>query len=190
MDTRQRILDIARDLFARQGYAGTSIADIAGELGTTKAALYYHFRSKADIADALLAEPLAAYSQLADQGAAGQLSAEVLLGALIDTTAAFRALVDLIGNDPSIRSMLEERTQRHRGREIIDSLVAALAGTRADRAGRIRARAAYAVAKDGTLAAVSDGDGRLSPSDRAEILAAALRALEPDVENSPPAPSY
>jgi AcrR family transcriptional regulator len=46
-DTRQRILDIARELFATQGYAGTSIAHIATRLGTTKAALYYHFQSKA-----------------------------------------------------------------------------------------------------------------------------------------------
>ena len=48
-DTKNRILGIARDLFARKGFTGTSIADIARELGTTTAALYYHFSSKADI---------------------------------------------------------------------------------------------------------------------------------------------
>jgi AcrR family transcriptional regulator len=42
--TRARILAIALELFAEQGFAGTSVADIAGRLGTTKAALYYHFR--------------------------------------------------------------------------------------------------------------------------------------------------
>ncbi len=45
-DTRQRILDVAARLFATRGYAGTSIRDIADELGVTKAALYYHFESK------------------------------------------------------------------------------------------------------------------------------------------------
>ncbi|MFD1052660.1 TetR family transcriptional regulator [Kibdelosporangium lantanae] len=62
--TRQRILDISGRLFAEQGYAGTTIADIARELGTTTAALYYHFKSKVDILDSLLATPLAAYTKL------------------------------------------------------------------------------------------------------------------------------
>ena len=62
--TKQRILGIARELFARQGYTGTSIADIARELGTSTAALYYHFPSKADILRALIAEPLGAYTRL------------------------------------------------------------------------------------------------------------------------------
>jgi AcrR family transcriptional regulator len=47
--TRERILDIALDLFIEHGYDRTSIRDIAERLGTTKAALYYHFKSKADI---------------------------------------------------------------------------------------------------------------------------------------------
>jgi AcrR family transcriptional regulator len=47
--TRERILDIALELFTEQGYDKTSIRDIADRLGFTKAALYYHFKSKADI---------------------------------------------------------------------------------------------------------------------------------------------
>jgi AcrR family transcriptional regulator len=47
--TRERILDIALELFAEQGYEGTSLRDIAERLGTTKAALYYHFERKQDI---------------------------------------------------------------------------------------------------------------------------------------------
>ena len=47
--TRERILDIALELFIEHGYDKTSIRDIAERLGTTKAALYYHFKSKADI---------------------------------------------------------------------------------------------------------------------------------------------
>jgi AcrR family transcriptional regulator len=47
--TRERILDIGLDLFIEHGYDRTSIRDIAERLGTTKAALYYHFKSKADI---------------------------------------------------------------------------------------------------------------------------------------------
>jgi AcrR family transcriptional regulator len=47
--TRERILDIALELFVEQGYDKTSLRDIAERLGTTKAALYYHFERKQDI---------------------------------------------------------------------------------------------------------------------------------------------
>jgi AcrR family transcriptional regulator len=51
--TRERILDVALDLFIRRGYAETSLREIAAELGFSKAALYYHFESKQDILMAL-----------------------------------------------------------------------------------------------------------------------------------------
>jgi AcrR family transcriptional regulator len=52
-DTRQRILDVALELFIEQGYDGTSLRQIAERLGVTKAALYYHFASKEDLLLAL-----------------------------------------------------------------------------------------------------------------------------------------
>ena len=52
-DTRQRILDVAAELFAEQGYDGTSLREIAERIGVTKAALYYHFQSKDQILQAL-----------------------------------------------------------------------------------------------------------------------------------------
>jgi AcrR family transcriptional regulator len=53
-DTRQRILDVSAELFVEQGYDGTSLREIAEQLGVTKAALYYHFSSKDQILRALL----------------------------------------------------------------------------------------------------------------------------------------
>jgi len=50
---RERILDVALELFNDQGYEATSLREIAERLGVTKAALYYHFKSKADILLAL-----------------------------------------------------------------------------------------------------------------------------------------
>jgi len=51
--TRDRILDVALDLFIEKGYDKTSLREIAEILGFTKAALYYHFESKGDILMAL-----------------------------------------------------------------------------------------------------------------------------------------
>jgi len=47
--TRERILDVALELFTEQGYDKTSLREIADRLGITKAALYYHFARKEDI---------------------------------------------------------------------------------------------------------------------------------------------
>lgn len=52
--TRENIQSVALRLFAEQGYESTSMRQIAEELGFTKAALYYHFKSKEDIVRALL----------------------------------------------------------------------------------------------------------------------------------------
>ena len=50
--TKERILEEALNLFSQNGYAGTSMSDIAGALGITKAALYKHFSAKEDIWEA------------------------------------------------------------------------------------------------------------------------------------------
>jgi AcrR family transcriptional regulator len=52
-DTRERILDVALDLFTEKGYDKTTLREIAEQLGFTKAALYYHFPGKKDILLAL-----------------------------------------------------------------------------------------------------------------------------------------
>ncbi len=53
-DTKERILDAALELFARCGYLGTSMSDIAKQLGITKAALYKHYASKQEILDRIV----------------------------------------------------------------------------------------------------------------------------------------
>ncbi|MEU1705992.1 TetR/AcrR family transcriptional regulator [Streptomyces sp. NPDC005706] len=48
-NTRQRIQDVALELFAEHGYEKTSLREIAQRLDVTKAALYYHFKTKEEI---------------------------------------------------------------------------------------------------------------------------------------------
>jgi AcrR family transcriptional regulator len=47
--TKQLLIEVSTKLFARKGFYGTSIADIAQAAGLTKGALYHHFKDKDDI---------------------------------------------------------------------------------------------------------------------------------------------
>ena len=53
-DTKGRILEIALELFAQNGYLGTSMSDIADRLGISKAALYKHYTGKQEILDRIV----------------------------------------------------------------------------------------------------------------------------------------
>lgn len=53
-DRKQRILDVAQRLLARNGWRATSLAQIAGEAGVTPAGLLHHFESKEQLLHAVL----------------------------------------------------------------------------------------------------------------------------------------
>lgn len=53
-DTADRILDVAEELVQVRGFNAFSYADVARELGITKAALHYHYRGKAELGHALI----------------------------------------------------------------------------------------------------------------------------------------
>ena len=53
-DTAVRILDLAERLVQTRGFNGFSYADIATELGMTKASLHYHFPTKAQLGSHLI----------------------------------------------------------------------------------------------------------------------------------------
>lgn len=52
--SRSAILEAAEDLFARRGYAVTRLEDVADAVGLTRPALFYHFRDKQTLYDAVL----------------------------------------------------------------------------------------------------------------------------------------
>lgn len=52
--TAARILDVAERLVQLRGYNGFSYADVAAEVGVTKASLHYHFPNKAELGEALI----------------------------------------------------------------------------------------------------------------------------------------
>ena len=53
-NTREEILDVALSFFSTKGYDATSLSDISGMLGITKAALFKHFDSKEEILDSII----------------------------------------------------------------------------------------------------------------------------------------
>ena len=95
--TRERILDVALDLFTERGYGDTSLREVADELGFTKAALYYHFEKKEDILLALHLRLHAlgenALGQLADVGADATLEDwRAVIDEFLDQVIAHRKL--------------------------------------------------------------------------------------------------
>src|SRR5262245_52544487 len=96
--TRERILDVALDLFVRKGYAEASLREIAAELGFSKAALYYHFESKQDILMALHMRVHSITSDVLPVLAAGTDPDETwrhLVDVLIGLTLRHRRLLEL-----------------------------------------------------------------------------------------------
>ena len=77
-DTKARIQEVALELFAQQGYEKTSLREIAERLGVTKAALYYHFRTKEDIVASMFDDLMAQIDEIIEWGRQRLGDAEVL----------------------------------------------------------------------------------------------------------------
>jgi TetR/AcrR family transcriptional repressor of nem operon len=87
--TAVRILDIAEELLQARGFNGFSYADIAAEVGITKAALHYHFPGKADLGLALITR----YAERFTESLAGLDGADATP---VDRLAAYARLYDQV----------------------------------------------------------------------------------------------
>jgi AcrR family transcriptional regulator len=118
-ETRERILEVARELFTRHGYDKTSLRDIAEQLQITKAALYYYFERKEDILLELHLRLHAVGSSLADEleaapdGPARVAIMPRLADELIDFMVENRELVLLHSRNPSAFEWLAQ-SERNR----------------------------------------------------------------------------
>ena len=84
-ETRRQILRAALKRFANGGYAATSVQQIVGDAKVSKPALYYHFRDKADLFQALVSEAHDERLQAVQQAAARKTD---IRGQLIEILAA------------------------------------------------------------------------------------------------------
>ncbi len=83
--TRERILELAHDLVLKQGYAATSLEQILERAGVTKGAFFHHFKSKDELARALVDRYLADEQQAfeATFGRAEKLTSDPLQQVLV-----------------------------------------------------------------------------------------------------------
>lgn len=81
---RTRILDAAVDLFARQGYEGTSVAQVVAAAGVAKGGFYHHFPSKQDLLYEVYGDLITRQLDAMDAIVARRLPAAQTLRLLID----------------------------------------------------------------------------------------------------------
>jgi AcrR family transcriptional regulator len=105
--TRQAVLDTARRLFLEHGYDATSLQSIADAMGVTKANVYYYFRTKLAILEALLDTNVVALSALLDEAEkikGKRARIEFLVdGWVNEVVAATRTVAPMSRSDPIIR---------------------------------------------------------------------------------------
>jgi AcrR family transcriptional regulator len=100
MDSRIARLALAR--FRVGGFVGTSIADLAGALGVSKAAIYYHYRSKDALLHRLIDPLLDAIDACINDHNAPARTPRALLGAYLTVLITNQEVVPLVATDVAI----------------------------------------------------------------------------------------
>ncbi|MER6733878.1 TetR/AcrR family transcriptional regulator [Streptomyces puniciscabiei] len=126
-NTRQRIQDVALELFAEQGYEKTSLREIAERLDVTKAALYYHFKTKEEIIVSLFEDLTKPIEDLIEWGRRQPHTLETKQEAvrrysrvLADAEPLFRFMHD---NQGTVRDLRIGDTFKDRMRDLRDILI-------------------------------------------------------------------
>lgn len=104
---REKILDAAEELFARRGFAGVGLSEIAEAVALSKSTLFHHFRSKAQLYAAVVERILGEIEESVTRALAAGGPPGVRLDRWMDT------IIDLLGERPSysrllLRSLFED----------------------------------------------------------------------------------
>lgn len=155
--TRERVLAVALQLFADQGFAATSTRQVCERMGFTKAALWYHFRSKDELLTALLTPVGDSLRLLADGTpvAGDDASRRASVAGYVQLVETHADLMRLIYDDPSLRRHAAVAPSRETWKRVL----LRFAGTAtADRAALARARAAMGAVNAVLLRGDADDD--------------------------------
>ncbi|MFL6120961.1 TetR/AcrR family transcriptional regulator [Actinophytocola sp.] len=144
-ETRARLLDTALGLFTVHGVEGTSLQMIADALGVTKAAVYYHFRTKDEITEAVVEPALDELVAILDRAATMPRPgprADYLIGEFVDLVVRNRVLVAVLCSDPGVNRAVDRIL--HGEQNVMTRLPAMLAGPDADEGTEVAAHVALA----------------------------------------------
>lgn len=166
---REQILVTATAAFARAGYAATSLDDVAGEAGVSRAILYRHFESKAALYRAVLDRARQRLIAAVPGPEFEWASVDGLVAAAADDPAGFRLLFQHAAREPDFRDEMD----RHRA-EMVGLAHRQLVRAIGNRAwSRWAAEMAPTVAIEGVLAWLEAGQ-----PDRAQAAERIRRAID------------
>jgi AcrR family transcriptional regulator len=143
--TKEKLLDAAEKLFARQGFHGTSLRDITGAAGVDLALVAYHFGGKKPLFAAVIErrgamlndERLRRLAEVRQAAAPEPASTEAVIGAFFDPILDFLAhagpgwhsyfsLLAWVNNSPEWGRRLMSKTFNATVREFIGALMESL----------------------------------------------------------------
>ena len=133
-ERRAQLLDTAREVFARQGFAGTSMDAVAEEAGITKPVLYQHFASKRDLYLELLDDMRERLVNELDHVPPASSLEQVLCEGVLayfrfveNNEASFRLLFEATAADPEVAKRLQGTRE-----EIVERTVRVVRGAGGD----------------------------------------------------------
>lgn len=181
--TRERILDVALDLFTERGYDKTSLREIADELGFTKAALYYHFERKEDILfalhlrlHALGRDALVQMDRIDARAGSIELWSQIL-GRLIEEVLANRRLFLLHARNHNALTELQQHQQHDADHQDFQDALQRLVANRAIPT-RFRVRMACSIgAIMATIMGAADAFADVDDGELADLVGEAVRDL-------------
>ncbi|GBD26478.1 HTH-type transcriptional repressor NemR [bacterium HR30] len=107
ISSREKILDAAENLFARRGFAGVGMREVAEAVGLSKSSLFHHFRSKVELYAAVAGRILKAFEERTTEALGSSGDALVRFDRWLD------AMIDTLAERPTrarllLRSLFED----------------------------------------------------------------------------------
>jgi AcrR family transcriptional regulator len=177
-NTREQIRAVALELFAERGYDKTSLREIAERLGVTKAAVYYHYRTKEEILRSLIDDHLAGMDAIVEWGEAQPPGPERKRGVLERYSALLSGpndgASDLVRFLQESQTSIKELATGEQMRQRFERLAALLVEADEPVAAHLRARLSLVAMHLGSFADKSIPGSRRERRDAALTLALEL----------------
>jgi TetR/AcrR family transcriptional repressor of nem operon len=122
LSSREKILDTAEALFARCGFSGVGLREVADRVGLGKSSLFHHFPTKVDLYTAVLERALLSIEKRLQTAQAPEASSPEQLDLWLS------ALVDVLAENPTyapllLRTLFEAATLGHEERAPLDRIL-------------------------------------------------------------------